>query len=611
MKTCQSTGYFQQAPVILLLCLVSSFVFAGSALALTGNNIDQCYDCHGSLNDVRPIDSSYRNITTGGFVGSHLKHIAAVTTAVSTCVPCHGVAPASMSHRNGLINFTSNINNSTPPGTYSKGRFFNQTSLPVLGTCSNVNCHANVYGTGATVTPTWGVVSGCASCHSGAGLIVASGPATGSHAAHATAVCTNCHNANTTATTSPTVGHIDNNITVTGGYPANVTKHAIGTYTGKCSTTTCHGSSSPTWGVNLSTSDVCTKCHGTLTNTGTITAAANNRYLIAPPNSISGVPGTLTGTGQVSNNTKVGAHQTHLRYLNGFSNYSTLGSSDFMCVNCHGTLPVTGTHASGSSVPAFQGMAKHNGTMTPTWTAGTYTCSNTYCHNPAGTGGSLNAANNGTGIAPVWTDAAYIADGTLKTEANCNKCHKSPGAVAGTITVTSTTSHAAFTIATDCSGCHGHNGNATGVAGKRHMDGIKFGGGGSCNSCHDYDTTGGGTAWGVTNFGGTPGMEGRGAHAKHIEYLKTRFSVTLNASSDAYGAGAAASVCGVCHSNIATDHSTGTPTAARSIVFAAGRQFGTSAPLYNGVYNTSSIVNQKSCSNLDCHYTTTPLWSAQ
>ncbi len=48
MKTCQSTGYFQQAPVILLLCLVSSFVFAGSALALSGNNINACYDCHGS-----------------------------------------------------------------------------------------------------------------------------------------------------------------------------------------------------------------------------------------------------------------------------------------------------------------------------------------------------------------------------------------------------------------------------------------------------------------------------------------------------------------------------------------------------------------------------------
>src|SRR6185369_13425502 len=85
MKTRQGTGYFQQAYMILLLCLVSSIVSAGSAFALTGNNIDQCYDCHGGSGDIRPLDTpatspaSYRNITTGNFKGNHRSHMSAVT----------------------------------------------------------------------------------------------------------------------------------------------------------------------------------------------------------------------------------------------------------------------------------------------------------------------------------------------------------------------------------------------------------------------------------------------------------------------------------------------------------------------------------------------------
>lgn len=278
MKTYQSTGYFQQAPVILMLCLVSSLVFAASAFAMTGNLIDACSDCHGTPYnpsdtakypgpaDIRPSDSTYRNITTGAFVGSHRKHLTVTTTSPTVCTPCHGVpAPTNMSHRTGQLNFTSNIgslNNSNPPGTYSKGRFFNQTSLPVLGTCSNVNCHSSPYGTTAVTTPTWGVVSGCVACHSGAGIITATGPATGSHPKHGTVTCINCHNAGTTYTSSPTVGHADGNIDViVANYPANITKHPAGTYVGTC-LTACHSATTtpvptPTWASTLN----CGSCH--------------------------------------------------------------------------------------------------------------------------------------------------------------------------------------------------------------------------------------------------------------------------------------------------------------------------------------------------------------
>jgi hypothetical protein len=136
--------------------------------------------------------------------------------------------------------------------------------------------------------------------------------------------------------------------------------------------------------------------------------------------------------------------------------------------------------------------------------------------------------------------------------------------------------------------------------------------GGACNSCHDYDTTAGGTTWGTTNFGKTAAMEGRGAHAKHIQYIKKIYGITLNPTSDSFGTGSAAAVCGVCHTNLAANHTMSDSTQPRSINFGDGKTthgFGIAAPLYNGSYNTSSAVNPKSCSNIDCHFRTTPLWS--
>jgi hypothetical protein len=173
--------------------------------------------------------------------------------------------------------------------------------------------------------------------------------------------------------------------------------------------------------------------------------------------------------------------------------------------------------------------------------------------------------------------------------------------------------------ATDCAGCHGHNGDTLGVAGQRHLDGIKYGGG-NCNSCHDYDVNGatyaggvwtGGT-WGKSVTGSNP--EGFGAHAKHINHIKTRLSIAtaLDPVGQTFGINTPANVCGICHTNTGTNHLMGGSTA-RSINFGDGStvyQFGPSAPLYNGNSTTSSSVNPKSCSNISCHFTTTPVWSA-
>jgi len=241
MKTCQGTGYFRQVQLRLLLCFISSVVFAASAYAFTApNNITACYDCHGSPiipngTDIRPVDSTYRNITTGGFVGSHRKHIASPTTAAITCTPCHGPAPAIMNHRDGKIEMTL-----TNPGTYSKGTFFNQTSLPVLGTCSNILCHSATT-TPAVSTPTWGVSAGCAACH-------ATTPPTGAHTIHMTApisaACGTCHTGATIGT-SGGPGHGNNLIDVSLYSPTTVAKHAPGAYTATCSTA-CHNAAGTT-----------------------------------------------------------------------------------------------------------------------------------------------------------------------------------------------------------------------------------------------------------------------------------------------------------------------------------------------------------------------------
>ena len=359
---------------------------------------------------------------------------------------------------------------------------------------------------------------------------------------------------------------------------------------------------------------LCNSCHGD-SNVTTITAA--NRYVVAPPVSTTGKIGTITGNGQVSNDPKVGAHQTHLKFLNGFSSYSTV---DFRCQSCHGPLPADYTHGLtiGSSIPAFQALASNRGARSASFNTGNLTCSNTYCHNPAGTGGTLAAANAGAAVFPSWTSAKYLNDTTRKSQTNCNRCHKVPGDAGFSYQ----SSHGAGMVtdqATDCSGCHGHNGDASGAVGKRHMDGIRYAAG-NCDSCHDYDTVG--ATWGTvkpTNFGGF--NEAVGAHAKHINYLKSRWSIaSLDAVADGtigFGQGNAAKICGACHTNVLGNHMAGN----RMINFGDNTdltKFGTNsqhlrmvygtAALYNGDSTKNSATQAKTCSNLSCHYFITPNW---
>jgi len=175
-----------------------------------------CFTCHappGSTTDIRPVESTYRNITTGSIKGSHASHMPLPTTIANDCAPCHGpgVASYSAGHRDGFINVTSTVGVG-----YSKGTSFAQSGNPVLGTCSAASCHDN--GKGVLVpTPVWGVSApACTVCHA---------PVPGdSHPKHVTgtqykkALCADCHFGYVQDTTVA-ANHLNNTIEVnSGGY---------------------------------------------------------------------------------------------------------------------------------------------------------------------------------------------------------------------------------------------------------------------------------------------------------------------------------------------------------------------------------------------------------
>ncbi|MDD2735844.1 MAG: CxxxxCH/CxxCH domain-containing protein [Desulfuromonadaceae bacterium] len=514
----------------------------------TGNN---CAACHTGANVIT---------INGPATGNHTN----VASHAVACTTCHEAGTSSTTapsagHRDGNID----VANVGYPVDKIKG------SAKV--SCSTASCHADPYSAGTVVTPVWGTTgNGCAACHTTP--ITANGPATGSHtnvASHAVA-CTTCHAAGTTASTAPTFanGHNDGNIDVVNvGYPLDKAK---GSAKASCSTTACHGSTSPVWGANT-TNDTCTKCHGT----GTATVNAANEYVVAPSDA------SATDTGKVSSLAKVGAHQTHLQLFNGLSQQGA--DAKARCEVCH-ALPATGNHANGSSTPVFSGIAAGG-----SYNAGTCSVS---CHNPAGT--TLAVGNAGTATTPSWTDANYIADGTLKTDANCNTCHKSPGNPAFTASLSHDATAMPLGIATDCSVCHGHNGGTGGIAGQQHMDGTRWGNG-SCDACHGYPplTATQFSARGanyvnakVEDYAG-----GAGHHATHL-------LATVKASEGF-------TPCLPCHPS--AFHNGGNGTVSKLFVNvndAADLTF-----RFDSDRSKRYTVATQSCSNVSCHYQPTPAWT--
>ena len=535
--------------------------------------------------------------------GAHTKHVTTTTFKSAVCGDCHAGAVAGTNgggnHLDGDIDVAAGgyAANTTKhaAGTYA-------------GTCSAVYCHSSGQGTanGTTVAPTyspvaWGTTGplACNACHLSTTL------ASGSHAAHL-ASNTNCGNCHTgaTATTYASTSHVNSLIDVAAGFSytnQGVAGNGYSSCTGTPATG-CHGTkSTPLWGANSSANASCTKCHGKATALSNYSTA--NARQAAP--GYAQAAGSGTYTNNVSNTAPYGAHDAHVRAANGYT------SRQILCSDCHGPLPSASAHANSTVDLSWSTLANNGGSLAPNYASGT--CSANYCH-----GATLA---NGANTTPSWTGTAYLTS-YAKTAANCGQCHGAPP-------TSSSFAHGGIAITNDCSGCHGHNGS-----GSTHIDGSIQASGGSCNGCHDYDTVGAtwtGTqwvdgTWGKLNLGGyTTANEGWGAHAKHINYIKTRKSISaaLSLTGTAFGAGEAAIVCGTCHTNSGTHNMSatdGSDPAGRSINFGDSTftlggtgsiVFGTPNPVYNGVSGTSSSVSgkEKTCSNISCHYFTTPLWS--
>jgi predicted CxxxxCH...CXXCH cytochrome family protein len=576
-------------------CMKLTFILAFLVIAIAGMGITDsaeaqftvtaCTDCHGQP----PADGSARNTPAGAVIGSHVKH---ATDQGIACTVCHGDTTSGgtdFAHRDGNIQTASPIHSGT--GAYSKGTSFAQSNSPTMGTCSNIYCHSNVQSTNGTAaadtfaSPEWGSGAvACDSCHGQDADETDGMPDSGSHNVHAGSqvgemnyACTVCHNnggfGNANHADDTLNMDIDNAYGASAAYSQGDHAPGSGGY-GSCSSINCHGSGSETWGTDLSNIVTCTKCHGEQVASPGVPTEAQK----AP-----GGLGVDTNGDSAATDAQVGAHQLHISLSSGYTNQLNSGGS---CNECH-------------TVPSAVGDAGHIDTalpaevfgnspekadlnsVTPSYSAGSCTV---YCHGASMPSGS----SEGSDTSPAWNNTLLLT-GTPSLAGDCGVCH---GAPPTTLPV-----HTGSETINDCDTCHTHfNNDGTLADASLHINGT-LEVVADCNICHAYPPTPGDGK----NY---RAVEGKGAHATHVTNIAAALSVTLNASSDAFLNNA---VCGVCH-DVSTDNNH--MNASRNILISTAYQFGASAPAYNGVVGTVGATTAKTCSNVSCHFQTTPQWES-
>lgn len=262
MKNHHEVGHFKNRLMIVLLSLFVFSVMVGQSFAATS-----CSSCH----RMPPLDSAdgLRKPATGAFKGNHQTHLG--TTAVAAeCYKCHNNVSYDMKHADTAeykIQISSNINSS---GTYSKGSFFNQTSIPVMGSCSNVNCHFEKNETNRTPAPVWGsdpAGTTCSTCHATPRGV------SGSHAKHeAKYTCDACHPSYGSTNFSHATSAGKHKIVVntfldySGGTVKSWLPSQTSKFFGTCAAASCHANvygagtvATPVWG----TASGCEACHST------------------------------------------------------------------------------------------------------------------------------------------------------------------------------------------------------------------------------------------------------------------------------------------------------------------------------------------------------------
>lgn len=578
--------------------------------------LGNCGYCHNKQNDGSPT-----------WTPAHSRHINGVYAANTNinCAACHAGTALSMTTINGISgrNQHPNGNRDLAPNAFTGGAWVTVTGAQGSQTCANTYCHSNgTSTTGSHVAQVWNTtITNCSSCHAAA-------PATGAHTKHlafttlnsAPVNCNSCHAATATGLTtiSGYAYHVDKNVTVQmnnsfstvgstyNGQPASwntLYQKGVATATGTCNTTFCHGGNSGNWGT-ASTVAQCVKCHGVpWTTSGAYTANNNTAAPGYWQTGVNTAGSTGTFTNGVSNDSKVGAHDKHLR---AYTVWGTIGyTNNIVCDDCHTVYvsPQETGHMNGVTNFSFSSLARNAGTsfttitgvLSPSYSGGT--CSAVYCH-----GNAFWSSNRGNGISPGWTSNAYITTVAQAADtAACNRCHLSPPVSnhAGT------GAHPGIALAPNaCNSCHTHTGWGT-----SHINGTLEASGGTCNACHWFDTTDAG-AWATVEPAPTASLwnstNAWGAHIKHINHLKAKWGSTLSVSGT-FGDSNYKMVCGVCHTSDSTnDHDMSGSGFSRQIWATSSgwttAQFGSSLPSWN------TLSASRSCSNVDCHYKATPAW---
>jgi len=444
-------------PRITRLLVAMAVMFTSMAAWNATAEAATCATCHaapGQSSDIRPLDSAYRNITTGAFLGNHQTHLGPASPAAD-CAKCHGAAAASYSasHRNAAIEISANINSSPLVATYDKGTSFPQISTPTLGTCSNVNCHFE------KITPTWGAAAftapdDCDQCHGAPPSGGATGAA-GSHVKHdayyfGSANCQKCHSNNTTFAHATSAGHRNLNISFaaapnngSGAYNGALndylpSQNPSGTSGfGTCSNLYCHSPGDKTsgytapnqpaiWGGTLG----CAGCHAATPPTGSHTKHVEATYGVPVPcykcHAVTVTPGmTISSTvNHVNKKVDIAFNSSTTAVFGKYSGHLTpmqknpspgTGYANCENVYCHSS----GQGAGGSWPPTYS---------TPKWgvASGCGTCHNNGRHG----GLLLKSGSHEKHLNSLLGEAAYGAVqcvichyGTGFANPSCSQCH--------------------------------------------------------------------------------------------------------------------------------------------------------------------------------------------
>jgi|GEM_PF-1574593 predicted CxxxxCH...CXXCH cytochrome family protein len=463
-----------------------------AAVSWSGTMPADCTGCHGG-------DAA--SVSQMGTM-AHPGHIDDADNEIGrniACIECHAATVSDNTtiaskalHVNQLINvkFTNSLDSSPTYNGVDATTANGAEKVPGDAgyTCAGIYCHSSG-NTARSATPTYNNVDWnagtltCDACHGdGAGkahpVYATGGEATATANSHVAHVewqgysCDLCHVQTTHDTAIPPTF-----VNATSGLHLNSAENVdfIGNVGGSwseasatCSSTRCHGSVSDGWGLDLSSYNNCTICHGQLT-----TGADGFTNAAAPGAGGSGVD---TAGDTADTDPQVGAHRVHMEALSAISNATD-------CTECH-AVPAS-MNASGhidTALPAeitFGSLAKTGG-ANPTYDPGTGTCSNVYCHDSQY---FKNAWSGGDDRAPVWSNATYLdpdGDGLLDAE-DCDQCHGYPPSPAD-----------GHPDNTSCSSCHTNvaadnvsfsdpashvDGNVTAEAGESS-------GGTACAGCH-------------------------------------------------------------------------------------------------------------------------------